>query len=307
MDAKTTDAVTGAFGYTGRAIAERLLGSGRSVRTLTGHPRADDPLAGRLDVAPLDFDRPARLAASLAGVDTLYNTYWVRFNRGSVSFDRAVVESAALFTAARTAGVRRIVHVSITNADEASPLPYFRGKGRVERALRESGVSYAIVRPTVIVGDRDILVHDIAWCVRHLPVFGVAGDGRYRIQPVMVEDVARIAAEAGRRTEDMTIDAVGPDVFTFDELVRLIAAIVRGRARIVHLPRAAVLAGAAVLGALVGDVVLTPEELDGLMASLLVSEAPPTGQLHVEDWLRANHAAVGHSYANELRRHFTRP
>lgn len=306
MNVQPLDAVTGAFGYSGRAIAERLLESGRRVRTLTAHPRPDDPLFERVEVAALDFDQPNRLAASLAGVDTLYNTYWVRFDRGSVSFDRAVVESAALFTAARAAGVRRVVHLSITKADVGSPLPYFAGKGRVERALRELGLSYAIVRPTVIVGDRDILIHDIAWCVRHLPIFGVAGDGSYRVQPVMVEDLARIAVEAGGGSGNVTVDAVGPDTFTFDELVHLIALAVGGRARIVHMPRAAVVAAAAVLGTVVGDVVLTREELDGLMASLLVSDARPTGRSHLEDWLRANCVEVGRSYANELERHYRR-
>jgi uncharacterized protein YbjT (DUF2867 family) len=306
MAAQPLDAVTGAFGYSGRAITKRLLESGRRVRTLTGHPRHDDPLFERVEVAPLDFDQPTRLAASLAGVDTLYNTYWVRFDRGPVSFDRAVVESAALFTAARAAGVRRVVHLSITNADEASPLPYFAGKARVERALRASGLSYAIVRPTVIAGDRDILVHDIAWCVRHLPLFGVAGDRSYHIQPVMMEDVTRIAVEVGGRSEDLTIDAVGPDIFTYEELVRLIAAAVGGRAWIVHLPCAVVMGAAAVIGAAVGDVVLTREELAGLMASLLVSEAPPTGRLHLADWLRAHRADVGRSYASELARHYQR-
>jgi uncharacterized protein YbjT (DUF2867 family) len=301
------DAVTGAFGYTGRAIAGRLLAEGRSVRTLTNHPDPADELACRLESSrPLDFARPARLEDDLAGVETLYNTYWVRFDRGSIGFDRAVVESAALFTAARLAGVRRIVHVSISNPDEASALPYFKGKARVERALRESGVSHAIIRPTVIVGDRDILIHDIAWLLRHLPVFAIGGDGGYRIQPVMVGDVARLAAEAGRGTEDTTIDAAGPDIFTFEELVRLIAAEVGGRARIVHLPASLVAAGAALLGPFVGDVVLTRDELRGLMASLLVSDAPATGRERVADWLHAGRNEIGRHYANELTRHFAR-
>jgi uncharacterized protein YbjT (DUF2867 family) len=301
------DAVTGAFGYTGRAIASRLLAEGRAVRTLTNHSDPADEIAPRLESSrPLDFGRPARLVEDLRGVDTLYNTYWVRFDRGSIGFDRAVVESAALFTAARIAGVRRIVHVSITNADEGSALPYFRGKGRVERALRESGVSHAIVRPTVIAGDRDILIHDIAWMVRHLPVFAIAGDGGYRIQPVMVGDVARLAVEAGAGTDDATIDAAGPDVFTFEELVRLIAAEVGGRARIVHLPARLVSAGAALLGPLVGDVVLTGDELRGLTASLLVSGAPATGRERIGDWLHAGRHEIGRHYANELARHFAR-
>ncbi len=298
------DAVTGAFGYTGRAIAERLLAEGRRVVTLTNHPDVGDPLVGRLEVRPLRFARPAELVESLSGVDTLYNTYWVRFDRGPVSFERAVVESAALFTAAREAGVRRIVHVSITNADELSPLPYFRGKGQVERALRESGVSHAIVRPTVIVGERDILIHNIAWVLRRAPVFGVAGDGRYRLQPVMVDDVARIAVEAGAAADDVVIDAVGAETFTFEELVLAVRSTVGSRARIVRMPGWAVLTASTLLGLLVGDVVLTRHELAGLTDGLLVSSIAPTGSLSVAEWLRRSGDDLGRQYANEVTRHF---
>jgi uncharacterized protein YbjT (DUF2867 family) len=271
------DAVTGAFGYTGRAIAERLLETGRRVRTLT---------------------------ASLDGVDTLFNTYWLRFERGAATFDRAVESSRTLFLAARAAGVRRIVHVSIVNADESSSLPYFAGKGRVERALRESGIQFAIVRPTVICGDRDVLIHNIAWLLRHLPAFGIAGDGRYPIQPVIVDDVARIALEASTRPSGTVVDAVGPETFTFEELVRCIRDEVHGPARIVHLPGWAVLAGSTLLGRLVGDVILTPDELRGLERGLLVSDGPPRGMVRLSDWLHAHRNELGRRYANELRRHF---
>ena len=303
-DDRPLDAVTGAFGYTGRAIAERLLASGRAVRTLTNHRSDTDPLAHRIHVAPLAFDDQDALTASLTGVDTLFNTYWVRFERGAVTFDRAVESSRTLFSAARSAGVRRIVHVSIVNADESSSLPYFAGKGCVERALRESGIEFSIVRPTVICGDRDVLIHNIAWLLRHLPAFGIAGDGTYPIQPVIVDDVARIALETSTRPSGTVVDAVGPETFTFEELVRRIRDEVHGPARIVHLPGWAVLAGSRVLGGLVGDVILTADELRGLERGLLVSDDAPKGMVRLSEWLHEHRDQVGRRYANELRRHF---
>jgi uncharacterized protein YbjT (DUF2867 family) len=304
MKTQPLDAVTGAFGHTGRAIAERLLWSGHRVRTLTNHPSTTDRLADRLEVAPLDFGTPLGLAANLSGVDTLYNTYWVRFERGSVTFDRAVEASRMLFEAARAAGIRRVVHVSIVNADEQSPLPYFRGKGRVERALLESGLEAAIVRPTVICGERDILIHNIAWLLAHVPVFGISGDGRYPIQPVIVEDVARIAVEAATAPAGTIVDAVGPETFAFADLVRLIRAEIHARARIVSMPGWALLAGSALLGRVVADVVLTPDELRGLEAGLLVSQHSPTGRIRLSDWVHDHRHDLGRRYANELRRHF---
>ena len=115
-----------------------------------------------------------------------------------------------------------MVHVSITNATADSPLPYFRGKAQVEDALRASGLSYAMLRPTVIFGFEDILLNNIAWMLRKFPVFPIPGRGDYRLQPIYVEDMADLAVEMAARDDDVEIDAVGPDVFAYDELVRLI-------------------------------------------------------------------------------------
>jgi NADH dehydrogenase len=296
--------VTGAFGYTGKYIARRLLAQGRQVRTLTAHPERPDPFGGQVSAAPLNFDRPAELARGLQGATTLYNTYWIRFAYGGLTFEQAVENSRRLIHAAQEAGVRRIVHVSITHASSESPLPYFRGKGLVEEAIRQSGLSYAMVRPTVIFGTEDILINNIAWLLRRFPVFAVPGSGEYRLQPVFVEDMAAIAVEAGQQAENLVLDAVGPDVYTFDELVRLIAARVGSRARLVHVPPGPALWLSRLVGGLVNDVVLTPDEIQGLMASLLVSERPPTGQTRLSDWLAAHAGQVGTRYASELQRHY---
>ncbi|MGB9905680.1 MAG: NAD(P)H-binding protein, partial [Desulfotomaculales bacterium] len=243
-------------------------------------------------------------AKTLRGVTTLYNTYWVRFPYGETTYERAVENTLILFRAAGEAGVRRIVHISITGASEDSPLPYFQGKGRLEKALRNSGLSYAIIRPTVIFGTEDILINNIAWLLRKFPVFAVPGTGDYRLQPVFVEDVAELAVEAAHGEENAVVDAVGPEVYTFNELVTLIARRIGSRARILHLPPPAVLWLGRVISWLVKDVVITPEEVAGLAASLLVSRNPPTGRTLFSRWLDRNAEMLGKRYASELDRHY---
>src|SRR4029453_13646448 len=217
------DVVTGAFGYTGRYITGRLLESGRGVKTLTGHPDRSNPFGDRVSVASFHFEDPRKLAGHLRGATTLYNTYWVRFPHGDITFERAVANSQTLIGAARDAGVRRIVHVSITNPSKDSPFEYFRGKARVEEMIRDSGVGSSIVRPTVVFGKEDILINNIAYILGRLPVFGIPGSGSYRLRPVSVEDVAEICVRSGLGESDEGIDAVGPETFTFVELGRLFA------------------------------------------------------------------------------------
>jgi len=298
------DVVTGAFGYTGRYITARLLACGKRVRTLTGHPARPNPFGGAVEVAPLDFGNPGQLTRSLRGAETLYNTYWIRFPHGAATYEKAVENSRVLFRAAREAGVRRLVHISITQASQDSPFAYFRGKGLVEKALRESGLSHAILRPTVVFGPEGILINNIAWLLRRFPVFAVPGRGDYRLQPVFVEDVAELAVAAGDSRDNLILDAVGPETFTFDELVRLVARAVGSRARLVHLPPGLALWLSRLVGLFVGDVVLTREEVDGLMANLLVSDAPPTGRTRLSNWLARNADQVGGRYASELDRHY---
>lgn len=298
--------VTGAFGYTGKYIARRLLASGKRVRTLTAHPKRQNEFGGRVEVAPLDFEDPATLVNSLRGAECLFNTYWVRFDYGHSTFERAIENSRMLFAAAKDAGVGKIVHVSVTNPSPNSPLAYFRGKAEVECALQQSGLRYAILRPTVIFGAEDILINNIAWLVRHLPIFAVPGDGTYRLQPVFVEDVAELAVQAASEPGDTIRDAAGPEILSFDELVRLIAHSVGSRTRLIHVRPGVALALTGLVGLFVRDRILTREEVDGLMAGLLVSSAPPTGRTPLSSWLDANANVLGSSYSSEIARHYAR-
>jgi len=301
--ARTIHAVTGAAGYSGLHLARLLLERGERVRSLTGHPDRPDPFGGRVEVVPFDFDDPARLRAALSGVRVLYNTYWVRFDHGASTFARAVERSRRLFAAAAEAGVERVVHCSITNPSASSPLPYFRGKAEVEAALAATGLSHAILRPAVFFGGRDVLINNIAWLVRRLPVFGVA-PGRYGIQPIHVDDWARLAAEQGASRQIVTLDAVGPETWDFADLVRLVRRAVGARALVTPVPRWFLLLAARLVGRVVGDVALTPDEVEGLSAGLLVSRGPATGRTGFGAWLEANAGALGTEWAGELARHY---
>src|SRR2546428_9779613 len=294
--------VTGAFSYPGRYIAERLLALGQSVKTLTRHQPSGSE--GGIEVAPLDFANRDGLVDALRGATTLYNTYWVRFPRGRVTFERAVANSERLIEAAVAAGVRRIVHISVTNAEASSSLPYFKGKGLVEEAIKRSGLSHAILRPTLIFGQEDILLKNIAWFLRRLPVFGIPGNGSYRVQPVFVEDVADLAVFAASQTENLVMDAVRPEIYTFDALVRALAEAVGSHARVVHVSPAIAMLAVRVAGRLIRDVVLTRDELRGLMAGLLVSNGPPTGRRRLSEWLAQYGELLGRKYANELDRNY---
>ena len=303
MSKAPAHAVTGAFGYSGRYIAHRLLDAGREVLTLTNSPGRDHSLGDRVGVHPLCFDDPEALARSLEGVAVLYNTYWVRFNHKTFNHEEAVRNTMTLFDAARRAGVGRIVHVSITNPSEDSPLEYFRGKARLERALRESGLPHSVLRPTVLFGREDILVNNIAWALRKLPVFGVFGDGAYRLQPIHVDDLAKLAVEQGVATGDaVVVNAIGPETFTYTELVRAVGKAIGKRKPVIGVPPAAGLLVARFLGWLVDDVMVTREEIEGLMADLLYVETPPTGSTRLTEWMSTCAGTLGRQYTSELAR-----
>ncbi|HEX9700081.1 MAG TPA: NAD(P)H-binding protein [Acidobacteriota bacterium] len=322
------DMVTGAFGYIGRYTALELLARGRTVRTFTRRSGEGTPLEGRVRVLPQRFDDRAFLERELEGCDVLYNTYWIRFPRGGQTYEQAIERSRNLFAAAGAAGVRRIVHVSVTNCRLDSELPYYAGKARLEDLLRQTGISYAIVRPTLVFGVEDILVNNIAWMLRRFPFVPIPGAGDYRVQPIYVGDLARLLVEAG---EDMggrrpaaegdppakpasdtgvapgeadTFDAAGPDTMSYREMLELIRDRLGLHTPLVRWPPWLALLGSRVTGLLVRDVVLTKNELRGLMDELLVSNEPPRGTTRLADWLERVADRVGDHYTSELARHF---
>ncbi len=297
------DVVTGAFGYTGSFIAERLLARGRQVRTLTRHPANGHPLSGRVEAVPLRFEE-GDLMAALRGVDTLYNTYWRRFPHPDAGFSDIVAQSRLLIDAASRAGVQRVVHFSVSNASDEAPTSYFRAKAQVEEIVRASGISHAILRPTLLYGPGDILLNNLAWTLRRVPLFGIPGVGDYGVQPVLVTDVAELAVRLAGTADDVTVTAAGPDTYRFADLVRLIRDRTRAPARIVGVPPLLALVGSRVIGRIVHDIVLTRDEITELMTGLLVSAEPATCPTPFNDWLLAHANTIGRHYSSELARNY---
>lgn len=300
MNGAPFNIVTGAFGFSGRYIASRLLACGERVLALTNRV----PSTPSLRVAPLDFRNPQALADSMRGATVLYNTYWVRFAYGEVSHERAVENSRILVQAAEQAGVKRIVHLSVTNPSPDSPLSYFRGKAAVEAIIRASFLTYAIVRPALIFGREDILINNIAWLRRRFPLFAIPGDGEYGLQPIFVEDLAAFAVESGHGRENVVVDAVGPETYTYKALVQLVREAIHSRSRVFCAPPTLVWLASQLLGCLVRDILLNREEMSGLMANLLVSNQSPAGTRSLRQWLREYAGTIGVTYASEIKRHY---
>lgn len=298
--------VTGAYGYSGKYIAKRLLDEGQEVRTLTNSYQRSNPFGDIVKAFPFNFENFDKLVESLNGASILYNTYWVRFNfsdnKMKFKHNIAVENTLRLFNAAKAAGVRRVVHVSITNPSEDSHLEYFSGKAKLEKALIDSGLSYAILRPTVLFGKEDILVNNIAWMLRTFPVFGVFGDGNYRLQPIYVDDLAKLAVEQGKSSENVIIDAIGPETFTYNELVKKIGEIIGKKRPIIHISNSLGYCIGWIIGQLVGDVTITKEEIEGLKADLLCTNSLPAGNTKLTEWAKQNANTLGIKYASELAR-----
>jgi NADH dehydrogenase len=299
-------AVTGAFGYSGKYIAKRLIDEGHRVITITNSLDRKSPFGDKIKVFPFNFDEPEKLEETLQGVSVLYNTYWVRFNHKTFTHADAVRNTEIMFRAAKGAGVKRIVHISITNPSIDSPLEYFSGKARLEKTLTESGISYSILRPTVLFGKEDILINNIAWGLRYLPVFGVFGDGKYKLQPIYVDDLAGLAIRHGKESINTVIDAIGPETFTYRDLVKTVGEIIGKRRPILSVPPGIGYLAGLVIGKIVNDVMITKEEIEGLMANLLYVDSSPTGSMKLTDWAKKHSETLGFKYTSELARRVDR-
>jgi NADH dehydrogenase len=298
------DVVTDSFGYIGKYITRELLGKEREVKTITTHPNKPNPFGERVVASPYNFENPEKLTTYLVGCDTLYNTYWVRFNYRGWSFEKALRNTKTLFNCAKQAGVRKIVHISVTNPSENDDLPYYKGKALQEKELKNLGVDYTIVRPTLVFGVEDILVNNITWTIRKFPVVPVFGSGKYKLQPVFVGDLATIAVEASISKGSDIIDAIGPETFTYEEFLKLIAREFDRNIAFVHVPPSVGILLGKLIGLFVRDVILTKDEIRGLMVNKLTSVQEPNGVTHFSGWLRANKHSVGTEYTSELSRHF---
>lgn len=298
--------VTGAFGYLGKHIAEKLIeredGSAAEVRTVTGSVNRENPFGERVADFGYDFERPDNMGGAFEGVDTFFNTYWIRFEHGGASFEKALKGTEALAGQAKKAGVRRIVHVSVMNCSEDSELAYFRGKAEAEKIVRGAGISYAILRPSLLFGGADILINNIAWTLRRMPVFPIFGDGRYRLSPMHVADLAEQAVEFGRGDACAAVDMPGPETVEYRQMVEWIAGALGRRRFLVGVPPILGYIGTRVMGLALRDVFVTREEIAALRGGLLCSDAEGRGEILLSEWIEQNIGRLGRRYSSELAR-----
>lgn len=302
-----TIAITGVLGYSGRYIAAEAARRGWRVVGLTNS-------AGRLanpsgyELRPMPWSSRENV---MEGVDVLVNTYWVRFSytgagHATFSHAEAVENTRLLFEAARRAGVGRVVHTSITQPDAASPLPYFRGKAELENALAATGVPHSILRPAILFGEtpaESILINNMAWTLRHLPLVATFGRGSYGLQPIHVQDFAELALDEAVQLEPQRIvNAVGAETFTFRELWQELARCMGIWRPIVPVPAALGSLAAGILGRIVGDVMLTRDEIEGLSQGRLAVPGPTEGTRSLSHWMREYASTLGREYASELAR-----
>ncbi len=296
--------VTGSFGYIGKYITRELINRGHQVKTITTHPDKPNPFGPQVSAHPYHFENPALLTQTMEGAEILYNTYWVRFNYRHWSFEKALANTRTLFTCAKRAGIRKIIQISVTNPAEDDRLPYYRGKALQELAVKESGLDFTIIRPTLVFGIEDILVNNIAWTIRKFPLVPIFGSGDYRVQPIFVEDLAAIAVSSAAGTQSATIDAIGSETFTYLELLQLLARELDRKVALIHIhPDLGIFLGK-LIGLFVNDVVLTRDELIGLMGNKLTSKQTPNGTTLFSEWISQNIDQIGSSYTSELNRHF---
>lgn len=305
-----TIAITGVLGYSGRYIAAEAARRGWRIIGLTNSgERLPNPEG--YELRPLPWGEKSS-ENSLEGVDVLINTYWVRFThrgQGHASFSHAeaVENTKQLFLAAQRAGVKRIVHTSITKPDASSPLPYFRGKAELESALASTGIRHSILRPAVLFGaspQESILINNMAWSLRKLPCVATFGWGSYRLQPIHVQDFAELAMNEATRDEAARIvQATGPEAYSFRELWRMLAQEIGVHRLILPVPKWLGWSATQALGYMMNDVMLTYDEIKGLSENrLAVEDTPPAGQRSLRAWVQENASTLGITYQSELAR-----
>ena len=307
-----TNLITGAFSFSGRFIAEELLKTGEKVETLTGHPRPEFPYFNKITIKQFNFDNFDAMVENFRGVNTFYNSYWIRFPHGNTTWRDAIVNSKKLFRACKIAGVKKIVHISVTNPNLDSPYSYFKGKAVVEELLKRSGVPYTILRIAWMYEEGDILVNNIAWILKRLPIFGVFGGGSYKLQPVSLRTLGKVAVEnryLGDKTININkiIDVIGPETYTYYEFVSLINKSIKAKTLILPSPWFAVyipIFVSKILNIVLRDRLLTIDEIYSLKDNLLLTDSQPIGEKSFKKWVIRNKERLGLKWANEIKRHY---
>jgi uncharacterized protein YbjT (DUF2867 family) len=237
--------VTGGTGFIGREVVSRLLEEGGvEVAVTTRYPERPDPWEGRVRKIQAFAGDTISLGKAFTGADTVVHA--IQFPNAPVedpAKGRTYMEvdgrgTEAAVGVARKLGVRRFVYLSGAGAGKGLAQPWFKAKDIAERAVRESGMEYAIVRPSWIYGPGDHSMNRFIWFCRHLPLVPVIGDGRTPVYPAYVKDVARALVDLVRREDarDTVLEIGGPQRLTMDDVIRTIQEVLGRRRPLVHHP-----------------------------------------------------------------------
>jgi uncharacterized protein YbjT (DUF2867 family) len=229
--------VFGGTGFLGRRLVRRLSESGAMVRSASQHP--GQTKGNNVERIAADARDGRSVEAAVTGADGVVNAISLYVEHGGDTFRAVHVEAAArIAKAARRVGTKRFVHLSGIGADAASSSPYIRYRGEGEAAVQAAFPGAVIIRPAVMFASDDTFLTTILRLLRTLPVFPLFGDGRTRLQPVYVDDVAAAIAQilGQTQTPQPIYELGGPRVYSYEELLRTIARIAGLRPRLVRIP-----------------------------------------------------------------------
>jgi NADH dehydrogenase len=296
--------VTGASGFVGRRVVAHLRETGQRVRALvrpTSSRRMED--ADALDIAEGDVRSAEAVTAAARGCGACIHLVGILRERGGATFEDVHVGGTEHVVAAcLEAGIRRLVHMSALGTERGIDTPYFRTKAAAEAAVRESGLAWTILRPSVIHGPRGDFMTQMARMIARPGPVPLVGHGLQVIQPVWVEDVA--AVFAGALARDATVGRAyavgGPDVLTLRAFYRTLSRVLLGREKmLLPVPRFAVRGGAWVASHLLSNPPVTPDELRMLEAARPCDTGPLERDFEMQP---APFEGTLTAYAEELKR-----
>jgi uncharacterized protein YbjT (DUF2867 family) len=229
--------VFGGTGFVGRRVARHLSDLTATVRVASRHPARAE--GGDVEQIVADAHDERSVEAAVAGADGVVNAISLYAEHKGDTFHAVHVEAAArIAMIAQRAGVKRLVHLSGIGADAASASPYIRSRGEGEAAVQAAFPGAVVIRPAVMFAPDDAFLTTILGLLRTLPAYPLFGDGRTRLQPVYVDDVAAAIAQALRQPQRPSpiYELAGPRVYSYEELLRTIARAAGLRPVLVRIP-----------------------------------------------------------------------
>ncbi len=232
--------VTGSTGFLGRRVVEALADRGKDVRCLVRSPGAEAVLdLNKVDVHYGSVNDPASLRSAFYDLEAVVHLVAVIRERGENSFYRVNVQGLRnVLRAAYAAGAKRFIHVSAIGVQQTPRLRYLYSKWQAEQLMPRSGMSYTVLRPSLLFGEGDEFLNSLAGLVKAFPVVPVIGTGRNQFQPIAVSDAARCIAEAldSYKLNNRTVEIGGPDRLTYNQIVDIVAKTIGARRLKLHAP-----------------------------------------------------------------------